>query len=462
MSIKKRKTYELDIIDLAFGGKGLAKPDGFPVFIDGCLPGDRVFVKISKKKKSWAEGKLIHVVNPSALRQKALCKYAGFCGGCKWQQLPYQKQLEYKQKHVEDSLWHIGSLKDIPVKKVIPSVSEYQYRNKMEFSCSQARWLMPEELENPDIKKGFGIGLHVPGTFDKVIDIDRCEIQKELGNDILNEVRQFIKESGLPAYGLRSHEGFWRFLMLRHSVAFDKWMVNIVTKTGNDEILGALAVRLIEKFPKIDSIVNNVTASKSGVAFGEYEKVIAGKDHIKEKLGAYIFEVSANSFFQTNTKACEKLYAKVLEYAQLSGNETVLDLYSGTGTIPIWLSKHAKTITGIEIVESAVRDARKNAALNGIENCEFLVGDIKNVLPQIKTPVDVLIIDPPRAGMHKDVVAQVLGLSAPRIVYVSCNPATLARDLELLDEKYRIHEVQPLDMFPHTYHIESVAFLTRR
>ena len=462
MSIKKRKTYELEIIDLAFGGKGLAKPDGFPVFIDKCVPGDLVFVKITKKKKSWAEGKLIQILKPSELRQVGRCRYCNFCGGCKWQELPYDLQLEYKKRHVTESIEHIGRLKGVPVMDVIPSDPIFGYRNKMEFSCSSQRWLMPEELEDETIKKGFGIGLHVPGTFDKVIDIKQCEIMPALGNEILDDVRAFIKESGLPAYHLRSHEGFWRFLMLRHSVALDQWMVNIVTRDKNLDVVSKLGKQLAEKYPNIHSIVNNITDSKSGVALEKEEILIHGQDHITEKLGEFSFKISANSFFQTNTRTCQKLYAKVAEYADLKGHETVLDLYSGTGTIPLWLSGTAKTVQGIEIVSSAVIDAKKNAQLNKIENCEFFEGDIKDVLPKLTQTPDVVIIDPPRVGMHKDVVSQVLAIHPEKIVYVSCNPATLARDLEMLSTRYEVEEITPVDMFPHTYHIESVALLKQK
>ncbi len=462
MAIKKRKTYELEIIDLAFGGKGLAKPDGFPVFVDRCVPGDLVFVKITKKKKSWAEGKLIKILKESSIRNEGRCKYCKFCGGCKWQQISYDRQLEYKKRHVIESLEHIGRLKDVKVNDVIPSDNEFEYRNKMEFSCSSKRWLMPEELEDESIKKDFGIGLHVPGTFDKVIDIKQCEIMPALGNEILEDVRQFIKSSGLPGYHLRTHEGFWRFLMLRHSVAHDQWMVNIVTKEKNLETVSELADLLADKYPQIESIMNNITDSKSGVSMGQEEICLYGRDHIKEKLGQLEFKISANSFFQTNTRACEKLYAKVDEYAALKGDETLIDLYSGTGTIPIWLSGSAKAVYGIEIVKSAVIDAKMNAQLNGADNCRFLEGDIKNVLPDLKFVPDVMIIDPPRVGMHKDVVAQVRAMGPQKIVYVSCNPATLARDLEMLDPSYRVLEVTPVDMFPHTYHIESVALLEKK
>jgi 23S rRNA (uracil1939-C5)-methyltransferase len=462
MGIKKRKAYELEIIDLAFGGKGLAKPDGLPVFIDRCVPGDIVFAKITKKKKSWAEGKLINIIKPSEIRIPGKCNYCNYCGGCKWQELSYELQLEYKKRHVTESMEHIGGLRDVNVLDVLPSENIFEYRNKMEFSCSAKRWLMPEELENEDIKKDFGIGLHVPGTFDKVIDIKKCEIMPNLGNAILDDVRNFIKGSGFGAYDLRSHEGFWRFLMLRHSVSRDQWMVNIITKHKNVELVSKLADILSEKYPNVVSIMYNITDSLSGVAIDKEEICLAGQDHITETLGEFDFKISANSFFQTNTRACETLYAKVAEYAALTGNETVIDLYSGTGTIPIWLSGQAKKVYGIEIVKSAVVDAKKNATLNNIENCEFLEGDIKDVLPGLNEKPDVMIIDPPRVGMHKDVVQQVLAIAPEKIVYVSCNPATLARDLEMIHHAYEVKMVQPVDMFPHTYHIESVALLMKK
>ncbi|HKK99669.1 MAG TPA: 23S rRNA (uracil(1939)-C(5))-methyltransferase RlmD [Desulfotignum sp.] len=462
MTIKKRKTCELDIIDLAYGGKGLAKPDGFPVFVDRCVPGDTVLVKIVKKKKSWAEGKLINIITPSSLRQEGRCRYCRFCGGCKWQQIPYHTQLAYKKQHVVASLAHIGRLSEVPVLDVIPSDQAYAFRNKMEFSCSAKRWLMPEELADETIPKDLGIGLHVPGTFDQVIDIRQCEIMPDLGNRILDHVRDFVKKSSLPAYHLRHHTGFWRFVMLRHSVAYDQWMVNIVTRDKNLSTVTNLAYELAQTFPQIAAIVNNITDAKSGVSMGKEEVLLHGRDVITERLGRFAFEISANSFFQTNTRACEKLYDIVARYSGLTGEQTVLDLYSGTGTIPIWLSDRAAQVTGIEIIDAAVADARKNARLNQIENCRFLKGDIRQVLPQLKQTPDVVVIDPPRVGMHKDVVAQVTALRPGTIVYVSCNPATLARDLELLSSVYAVQKVQPVDMFPHTYHIESVALLTRR
>lgn len=462
MALKKRKVYEFDIVDVAFGGKGLAKPDGFSVFVDRCIPGDRVLAKVTKKKKSWAVARLIQILSPSTLRRTGKCQYSNYCGGCKWQQIPYAQQLLYKKRHVVESMQHIGRLKDVNVMAVLAAEKIYEYRNKMEFSCASKRWLLPEELEDQNIRKDFGIGLHVPGTFDKVIDIKKCEIMPALGNEILEDVRQFIKGSRLPAYHLRNHEGFWRFLMLRHSVAYDTWMVNIVTKAKKMDVVQSLAVRLSQKYPQIESIMYNITDVRSGVSAGKEEICIYGQDHIREKLGGYEFEISANSFFQTNTRACEKLYSTVEDYAALTGKDVVIDLYSGTGTIPIWLAKNASVVYGIEIAETAVLDARKNVKLNHIQNCEFLLGDITEVLPKIDQQPDVMIIDPPRVGMHKDVVKQVMDTGPEKIVYVSCNPSTLARDYEMLSSHYGVKKIQPVDMFPHTCHIESVALMTKK
>lgn len=462
MQIKKGQDIALTITDLAFGGRGIAKVDGFTVFVDQAVPQDRVTARIYKRKKNYAEARVISLISQSPYRIDPPCPYSGWCGGCKWQFLDYERQLEYKQRHVSESLDHIGGIKDVRVRSTRASGQVFHYRNKMEFSCADRRWLLPEELGDPAIDIGFALGLHVPGTYHKVLDIDRCLLQPETGNHILNDAKRFMKNSGLPAYGLKTHEGFWRFLMLRHSVAYDHWLVNIVTSTESVESVKPLADELIEKYPQVVSVVNNITARKSGVATGDYEVPLAGDVCLKERIGPFEFEVSANSFFQTNTRGAEILYNVVKQYADLSGSETVLDLYSGTGTIPIWLSDAAGSIIGIEIVESAVSDAEKNCRYNGVTNCEFLVGDINQRLSEFKKSPDVMIIDPPRPGMHKDVVKKVLEIQPARIVYVSCNPATLARDLWMLSDRYGVVEVQPLDMFPHTPHIEAVAKLEKR
>jgi len=452
---------EVEIEDIAFGGRGLAKLDGLAVFVDQAVPGDRAIIRIFKKKKNYAEARVVDLIESSPFRVIAPCEYSGYCGGCKWQFLNYDQQLIYKQKHVRDSLEHIGLIKNVTVHTVIPSEATFGYRNKMEFSCADRRWLLPAELDRPEIDREFALGLHVPGTFHKVIDTRACLLQPDLGNELLNFIRGFMRASAPPVYGLRSHTGYWRFVVLRHSVARDQWMVNLVTAYEDRETLRPLAESLVEKHPQVVSVINNVTSRKAGVAIGEIEHVLTGSNTISDKIGDFEFDISANSFFQTNSRGAEVLFNTVQKYAGLNGTETVLDLYSGTGTIPILLSGFCKSVTGIEIVESAVADAKKNCRINGVSNCSFIRGDIRKCLSRIERKPDLLIIDPPRVGMHKEVVKQVLQMGVDRIVYVSCNPATMARDLGMMRDLYHLIEVQPVDMFPHTYHIEAVAKLEK-
>jgi 23S rRNA (uracil1939-C5)-methyltransferase len=461
MRVKKGQPIEVEISDIAFGGKGLVRINGLAIFVDQAVPGDHVLIRITRKKRNYAEARVMKLLKPSPHRINPPCIYSGFCGGCKWQFLDYRIQLKYKQQHVLESIEHIGLIKDVHVLPTIPSPLTFGYRNKMEFSCTDRRWLTPDEMQQSEIDRGFGIGLHVPGTFFKVFDTRECLLQPDLGNRILDDVRQLMKSSGLPAYGLHSHQGFWRFLMLRHSTVFDKWMVNVVTASDNRNAVQSIADVLMQKYPDVMAVVNNITSRKAGVTTGEVERTIAGNSTIVDKIGSFDFEISANSFFQTNTAGAAKLYETVKQFANMSGSETVLDLYSGTGTIPILLSDEAKEVIGLEVAPSAVADAERNCRNNQIENCFFVLGDIREKLPAISKQPDVLIIDPPRAGMHKDVVNQVLALSPQRIVYVSCNPSTLARDLSLLKQTYQLQEVQPVDLFPHTYHIESVAKLVK-
>jgi 23S rRNA (uracil1939-C5)-methyltransferase len=462
MKIKRGMQTEVEIEDIAFGGRGLAKLDGLAIFVDQAVPGDRATIRIFKKKKNYAEARVVELIEPSPYRITAPCQYSGFCGGCKWQFLAYDQQLIYKRKHVRDSLEHIGMIKNIQVHPTIPSKNTFGYRNKMEFSCADRRWLLPDELNRPDIGREFAIGLHVPGTFHKVIDTRACLLQPDLGNTLLSDIRDYIRVSDAPVYGLRSQIGFWRFVVLRHSVAFDQWMVNLVTAHDDPATIRPLAESLMDKYPQVVSVINNITSRKAGVAIGETECTLAGSDKISDKIHGFQFDISSNSFFQKNRRGAEVLFDTVEKFADLTGTENVLDLYSGTGTIPIILSRFCKSVTGIEIVESAVADADKNCRSNGVSNCRFIQGDIRQCLSRIEQKPDLLIIDPPRAGMHKDVVKQVLELGVDRIVYVSCNPATLARDLAMMRDIYQIIEVQPVDMFPHTYHIEAVAKLAVR
>lgn len=462
MSIKKGQTVEVEITNMAFGGRGIAKMDGFTIFVDQAVAGDVAAVRITRRKKSYAEAVVKELLRASPNRVQARCPYSGLCGGCKWQFLDYRRQLYYKREHVREALAHIGGVTGCLIHDTIPSSKIFEYRNKMEFSCSDRRWLLPHEMHQAQVKRDFALGLHVPGTFYKVIDTQACLLQPNLGNQILEHIRQYIKNSELPVYGLRSHEGFWRFVMLRHSFAYNQWMVNIITATENRDQMIPLAVQLVEDYPEVISIINNVTARKAGIAVGEYEVLLAGADHLKDAIADFEFVISANSFFQTNTDGAGILYNQAKKFADLQGTETVLDLYSGTGTIAIFLSDSARKVIGIEQVESAVKDAERNCRVNGISNCEFIQGEVEACLPGIDVKPDVMIIDPPRTGMHKDVVKQVLALAPQRIVYVSCNPSTLARDIGMIKEHYRLTAVQPVDLFPHTYHIESVARLDKR
>ncbi|MCG6893042.1 MAG: 23S rRNA (uracil(1939)-C(5))-methyltransferase RlmD [Desulfobacteraceae bacterium] len=462
MGVKKGQELTVEVTDLAFGGRGLVRVDGMAVFVDQAVPGDRVLARVVRKKRRYAEARTIEVLEPSADRVKAPCPYSGTCGGCKWQFLSYDRQLAYKRQQVSGALRHIGLMDGVPVHTTLPSERIFGYRNKMEFSCSDRRWLLREELENKEISRDFALGLHVPGTFHKVLDTRACLLQPEAGNRILDNVREKMKTSGLPPYGLRSHEGFWRFLVLRHSVAKDRWLVNLVTAGEETGVLTTMAGELMEEHSEIVAVVNNVTARKAAVAFGEYEVPLAGANCLVDRIGRHHFGISANSFFQTNTRGAERLYGVVRDYAALKGTETVFDLYSGIGTIAIHLAEACRRVVGLEIVESAVSDAVDNCRRNGIDNCRFVQGDIAESLSGIRERPDLLVIDPPRAGMHKKVLRLILELNVDRIVYVSCNPGTLARDLGVLAEQYAVREVQPVDMFPHTYHIEAVARLERR
>lgn len=464
MSPRKGDIIELKIERMAHGGQGVARLDGFVVFVKGAVPGDTARVLITRKKKDYAEARLIGVLDPSSDRVDPPCPYFGHCGGCQWQQVNYPRQLEYKKALVQEAMARIGGLSGPPIHDPIGSERIFGYRNKMEFSFSDRPWVIRWE-GNADARppeRQMALGLHVPGTFNKIIDVEGCLLQQERGNEILRAVKRFAMESGFPPYNLKTHEGFWRFLTLRHSTHYKGWMVNAITLEFRNDLAKNLARFIGSRFPDVKTVVNNVTARRAGIAVGEWESVLTGSGVIEDRIGPYAFQISANSFFQTNTAGAEKLYKTVVEYAELRGSENVLDLYSGTGTIPIFLASKSRQVIGMEITKSAVEDAGKNCRANSIENCRFILGDIRDGLSSLPFQPDVLIIDPPRAGMHKDVTAKIPELGTDKIVYVSCNPATMARDLGELKGSYEAVEIQPVDMFPHTYHVEAVAKLARR
>ncbi|MEL6824041.1 MAG: 23S rRNA (uracil(1939)-C(5))-methyltransferase RlmD, partial [Calditrichota bacterium] len=385
----------------------------------------------------------------------------GVCGGCKWQNVDYPQQLLFKRAHVEESLRHIGKVDSGVIHPVLPTPEIYGYRNKMEFSFTHSRWLTYEELQDESIKKDFGLGFHVPGHFDRILNVEKCYLQGDILNGILNLTQDFFRNAGIPVYHLRTHKGILRFLVLRKSFAQNKFLINLITSEAIPEAMEQYADKLCEAFPQISGVLNTINSGVAQVATGDTYKVIRGSETIFENLGDLTFEISVNSFFQTNSTQALELYKTVAEYAELDG-EVVWDLYCGTGSIAIFLAKQAKQVVGFEIVENAVKDAYRNAVLNKVDNCEFIAGDLRFQLQKhADNPPGVLICDPPRAGMHKDVLAEMLRLAPKRIVYVSCNPSTMARDLAVLTQDYKILEVQPVDMFPHTYHIESVAKLKR-
>ncbi len=460
--VKRGGEYELTIEDLAFGGKGVARLENYVIFVKGALPGDKVRVRIAKRKKDFAEAYILEILQESPFRIPAPCPYFGWCGGCTWQNMTYQNQLAFKKKIVQDALERIGALDEIAVNDVLPSPKFFAYRNKMEFSFSDRRWLLPEELGKEGLRKDFALGLHVPGTFDKILHVEECRLQSDEANKILRFISEWVQAHHLAPYGIRSHEGFLRFLIIRQSAFNGEIMVNIVTAYEEPETLMPLARELMQKFPQVVSVVNNINTRLAQIAVGEKEILLAGRDYIQDKIGDFIFNISANSFFQTNTRQAERLYQVAMDFAEISPHSVVWDLYAGTGTITLFLAQKAKEVIGFEVVESAVADARKNAVEHNVKNVRFVQGDLLKTLPHTEPLPQAIVTDPPRSGMHEKVLRLINYLAPEHMVYVSCNPTTLARDLKILNERYRVEKVQPVDMFPQTYHIETVVKLKRR
>lgn len=451
-SLKKGQTVELEVFDLAFGGKGVAKHNGLVVLVHNAVPGDLIKAKITKKKRSFAEAEVFEIISESDKRTQPECSHFGFCGGCLLQNLKYEHQAGFKAKQVKNSLIHIGGFEDININPILGSEKLYFYRNKMEFSF--------EKNENGELI----LGLHPKGRYDQVFDLKECFLQSELSNKIVHWIREFFREKKLSTYDLNKHQGFLRYLTIREAKNRSEVMVNLVTNKGEFPSEEEFADGLVERFPEIKSVVRNINSKLASIAVGEEQVLLAGKDFITEKVGDFLFDLSANSFFQTNSYQVERLFNVVKEFADLKGEENVLDLYCGTGTISIFLSPEAKKVIGVESLAQSVEDAQRNAQKNKVSNCEFICGEAKKVLSELITrgeKFDVVVVDPPRAGLHPDVVEYLCGIKIEKLIYVSCNPATLARDLKLFCERgYKINQVQPVDMFPHTPHIETVVKLT--
>lgn len=490
MQIKKGDIVQLQIEKYAFEGKGIAKVSksqllglissepnekNYVVFVHGSYPGDTVKARLLKIKDSYAEAVTTEIISASNERINARCKFFGVCGGCKQQDLKYESQVKYKHQQVVEIFQKLGgfsilteSNEDFDVEPIIPSDDIFNYRNKMEFSFGDKRWLTKSELTSEKkIDKDFALGLHIPKIFDKVLDVDECFLQSELSNRILNFTRKFFKDRNTKIYSTKTHTGFLRNLVIKQSHKLKGLMVNLVTSEENDELIRDYCDLLLAEIPEVTTVVNNISKKKAAIAVGDYEKVFYGSGFIFDEIGKYKFRISANSFFQTNTLQAKKLYQTALDFAELTGNEIVYDLYSGAATIAIFISDWAKQVFAFESVESANEDAKVNAELNSISNVHFFNADLyKSFLPiveynELPNP-DVIIIDPPRSGMHPATVNDVIKLFPQKIVYVSCNPATQVRDIKLMAAAgYKLVKIRPIDMFPHTYHIENIALLSK-
>jgi len=449
---RRGESLTLTIDDLAFGGEGVGRVNGYVVFVRGSLPGDRLRVRLHEVRARYGRGVIESVEEPSPDRVPAPCPYFGRCGGCRLQHLGYPAQLAFKEKQVRDCLERLGGLGAFELRPILPAPDPYGYRNKMEFTVA-----------------GVGgapvIGLHEADRYDVVLDIDRCLLQSDTMNELLQEVRGQARARGLSVYDQDTEQGLLRFVTLREGRGTGERMVNVVAAAPDVESLTPVAEAIKARVPSTASVVLNVNAKKASVAVGSEEHLLVGGDHITERIGDVAFQVSANSFFQTNTVQAERLFAVIAEACELTGSETVMDLYSGTGAISLLLARRCRRVYGIELSPAAVADAVRNAGANAIDNCTFLSGEVRYVLPRLLDEgvhADVVVADPPRAGFHPKALTALAALKPERLVYVSCNPSTLARDVgELARDGYRLEWVQPVDMFPQTPHIEAVARLRR-
>jgi len=464
------------IEDYAAEGKALARVDGKVIFVEGAVPGDIVDIQLQKNKADWAEGFVKHFHSYSSIRVTPFCSHFGVCGGCQWQMLPYEQQLVYKHKQVVDNLTRIAKVPLPPIPPIMGAEQTQGYRNKVEYTFATEKFIpfsefkaMKAAAENGDIshlEKAPGVaGFHARGFFEKVVEVDKCYLQSEPTNDLRKAVVNFVIENKMPFYNIKEHKGWVRNMFIRNTTK-GEWMVNLILGYEDKEKREALFNILLERFPAISTLLYTINAKRNDSMQDLLPQVYSGSGYITEYLEDFQFKISPKSFFQTNSKQAEKLYQVTRDFAELTGKEIVYDLYCGTGSIGIFCSKNAKKIIGVEVVEEAIEDAKINASLNKLTETAFFAGDVIKICDdaffETHGKPDVIITDPPRAGMHEKLVHKLLGMEAPIIVYVSCNPATQARDLSLLNEKYTVTKIQPVDMFPHTLHIENVVQLKRK
>lgn len=467
---KKKKNIILDHIKLvSAGAKGVAvgkTEEGKTVLVSGAVPGDVVQARVKKAKSNYYEAEAITIIEPSPYRVEAKCIHFGVCGGCKWQNLSYEKQLEFKQTEVENNIRRIGGIDDFQTLPILGSEQSYFYRNKMEFSFSNARWLTQYEISS---EENFGnkdaLGFHIPGMWSKILDLKECFLQEEPSNDIRLAVKNYAVEKGLEFYDVRNQEGFLRTLMLRQN-SKGEWMVLFQLYREEEENRIALFQYVLEKFPQIKTLLYAINPKGNDSIYDLDIQTYTGDGFLYEEMDGLKFKIGPKSFFQTNYKQALELYRKTLEFADISEQDVVYDLYTGTGTIAQYVARKAKQVIGIESVQEAIDAAKEHAKLNGLSNCTFYCGDMKEVFTEEflanHPKADVLITDPPRDGMHQKVVEQILKLAPNKIVYVSCNSATQARDLALMKEQYKVEKILPVDMFPQTHHVENIALLVKR
>ena len=452
MSELRKKLVELEVTDLAFDGKSVAHQEGKVVFLRGGLPGETVLAEITRQKPRYNEGVVKEIVGQSDMRTPAICSHFDICGGCTWQDLLYEKQLQFKKKQVNDCIERIGGLESVVVEDVIGSVEIFNYRNKMEFSFHTS-------------DDGFTLGLHRRGHFDQVFDIDKCHLQSAQSNAIVAWIRDFVKRNDIPVYDVKNHTGFMRFLVIRTGKRTGQTMVNIVTNYGNLPRHQELVEQLREAFPDVTTVIHSQNGRKSNIATGEIEHILYGSGYVEEKLFERRFRIRANSFFQTNSIQAETLYRTAFDMLDPNRTDRILDLYCGAGSIGLLISDRVAEVVGVELVADAIRTARENAAVNGIENVTFHESDVKEFLkssPEAREPFDAVIVDPPRAGLHPKALKRLIEIRPKKLLYISCNPSTFARDAKsLVDAGYSLPRVQPVDMFPHTMHIEVVGRFDR-
>jgi 23S rRNA (uracil1939-C5)-methyltransferase len=468
MSRKKRKGLiieQLAITEIAAEGKALGKFNDIVVFVSHVIPGDVVDVEVYRDKRRYMEGKAIKFHEYSTMRQKPVCEHFGTCGGCKWQDLNYEQQLYYKQKQVEDALQRIGKVDTGSMSPILGSEDTLHYRNKLEYTFSDSRWLTIEEINSEnDVIDRNALGFHIPQKFDKILDINNCYLQPLLSNEIRLAVKKYAVENNLEFYNIREHTGFLRNIIIRNNLAGD-WMVIMAFNTDDKEAREGLLNHIAQKFPAITSLMYVINPKLNDTIYDLEVICYKGDGFLIEELDGLKYKIGPKSFFQTNTRQGLKLYELAKDFAGLNGSEIVYDLYTGTGTIANFIARHVTKVIGIESVPEAIDDARENSILNNIENTVFFTGDMKGMLTEEFVRAngypEVIITDPPRAGMHPDVVKRILEIEPKRIVYVSCNPATQARDVNLMLEKYTVIKIQPVDMFPHTHHVENIVLLER-